>query len=224
MRRLLFIAVCLFCGTVIVPAQSEKSKAVEIPLKSIWAHEMPGTRDVRELEPDVFGEGTKDISRKERVRRETASLFNRIGSEMPFAREGVIARPGFAVLGTGLQSLRNAKVALVKQKKPAQPFSSESDISIFFFSSSFGQYVHLDHVERRGKTIKIAYRFVPHETKQMTAHYALIPLGKLPIGKYRVDIVRLPLEQKYVEKGFKSVEPQWESRVVCQPFSFTVAK
>jgi hypothetical protein len=27
----------------------------DIPLKDIWAYQMPGTRDIRDLEPDKFG-------------------------------------------------------------------------------------------------------------------------------------------------------------------------
>jgi hypothetical protein len=199
-------------------------EVITIPLDQIWAYQMPGTHDIRELEPEVFGAVAKGISREEIVRREKASLFNRIGSRIPIAREGVIVQPCFAVLGDGLEALRNAQAELTSQQEPAQSFSSNSQLSIFFFSYSFGQYVHLDHVKRRGKTIQIAYRFVPHQTKQLTAHFALIPLGKLAPGEYRVDIVRLPLDQTYIERGFKSVDPRWNAQVVCRPFSFTVTE
>jgi hypothetical protein len=210
MQRLLIIAVCLLCVNAVACVPSERSKAVEIPLKSIWAHEMPGTRDIRVLEKGVVSQ--------------RASLADQIGGALDFIPKGQTAGKGFAVVGTDKEALRNAHKVLVQTRKPRQSFSASADLSLVFFSHPFGQYVHLAHVEQRDKTIKISYRFVPHETKQMTAHFALIPLGKLTAGGYQVDIVRLPLEQKYVAQGFKPVDPQWESRVVCQPFSFTVAK
>jgi hypothetical protein len=186
---------------------------VQIPLKSIWAHGMPRTRDVRELEMDAIPPNQR------------APLSDDIGGALEFIPQGQTTAKGFAVVGTSEKdALSNAHAVFANKQKAPQFFSTDANIFVVFFSHSFGQYVHLDKVERREKTIKIAYHFVPHETKQMTAHFALIPLGKLPVGKYRVDIVRLPLEQKYVEKGFKSVDSQWNNRAVCLPFSFEIVK
>ncbi len=196
----------------IASANAVADNVVQIPLKSILAHGMPGTRDVRELEKGAVPPNQR------------APLSDDIGGELEFIPKGQTTAKGFAVVGTGNAALRNAHAVLVKKQQPRQSFSADAEISVVFFSHSFDQYVHLDNVERRDKTIKIAYRFVPHETKQMTAHFALIPLGKLPVGKYRVDFVRLPLEQKYVDTGFRSVDSQWNNRVVCLPFSFEIVK
>lgn len=177
-----------------------------IPLKDIWAHEMPGTRDVQKLEPSTS----------------RSSLANQIGGSLDFTPDGQVVGRGFAVAGVDKKALSNAHAVLVKSTKPRQTFSTENDITLVFFSRMFSQYVHIQSVERSDKTINISYRFVPHETKQMTAHFALIPLGKLTAGKYQVKIASLPLEEKYVAQGIKPVDPKWEKRVICQPFSFTV--
>lgn len=192
--------------------QNKQPEAVKIPLKDIWAADMPGTRDVYELEK---GTGS---------RNHPAPLSDDIADALPFLSQGKTTGKGFAVVGTEKEALRSAAAILAKKQQPRQSFSTKANIWVVFFSHSFGQYVHLTSVERRDKIIKVGYRFVPHETKQLTAHYALIPLGKLPVGKYRVDIVRLPLEQKYVDQGFKSVDSELHNRVVCQPFSFEIVK
>lgn len=222
MHSLFFIGVCLLCGCANAAAPNTQQEPVEIPLDQIWAHNMPGTRDVRALEPDVFGEGAKRLSRQELVRREKASLLFRIGSAIPIAREGVPASSGFAVTGTGIDALRNAQVELGQSRKSGQSFSRENNLSIFFFSNAFGAYVHLQQVERRDKLIRVSYRFVPHPTKQMTAHFAIIPLGKLSAGKYRVEFVSLPMEKKYIDQGISPVDPKWHRWVVCRSFTFTV--
>ena len=208
--RIIGFTVCLVASSTAMSAERDKksNELQVIPLKEIWAHNMPGTRAVHELEPSNSNQ--------------RSSLANQIGGSLDFTPKGQVVGKGIAVLGVDKKALSNAHAVLVKGNKPRQTFSDGDDISLVFFSHLFSQYVHLHSVERSDKVIKISYRIVPHETKQMTAHFALIPLGKLPAGKYRVEIARLPLEEKYVSQGFKPVESRWEKRVVCQPFSFTV--
>ena len=73
-----------------------------------------------------------------------------------------------------------------------------------------------------GDNITIKYRFVPHETKEMTRHFALIPFGKLYPGRIEVKMLRLPMEQRFVDAGFQDPAPEWETRVVCGSFDFEV--
>jgi hypothetical protein len=55
---------------------------------------------------------------------------------------------------------------------------------------------------------------------------ALIPLGKLPLGKYNVAMTQLPREQKPVEikAGFKPLDKEWSRNFLSKPFNFTVAE
>lgn len=193
-----------------VSAAAAADDVVKIPLDTIWARAMPGTRDINELEKSVAKQGETPV--------------NDIGGTLRFLGKGKTTGKGFAVSGTEKEALKNASAVLVDKKQPRQIFPSTDNIWLVFYSHSFGQYVHLVNVERRDRTIKIEYRLVPHATKQLTAHFALIPLGRIPTGKYSVEIVRLPLEQKYVDQGFKSVDSQWNNRVVCQPFAFEVVE
>lgn len=204
---IMFVLLLVLRASAVVAADDTED-VVKIPLNTIWATSMPGTRDINELEKSAAKQG--------------GTLVNDIGGTLRFLGKGKTTGKGFAVSGTEKEALKNAYVVLVDKKQPRQTLPSSANIWLVFFSHSFGQFVHLANVERRDRTIKIEYRLVPHATKQLTAHFALIPLGKLPAGKYTVDIVRLPLEQKYVDQGFKAVDSQLNNRVVCQPFSFEV--
>ena len=57
MRKLVLVSGSVFCLVAISSLAELNAQAArkEIPLKDIWAYEMPGTKDVRELEPDKFG-------------------------------------------------------------------------------------------------------------------------------------------------------------------------
>ena len=50
----------------------------EVPLKDIWAYDMPGTKDVRQLEPDAFGKTVAELSSRDRVRRANESLLSNL--------------------------------------------------------------------------------------------------------------------------------------------------
>jgi hypothetical protein len=116
---------------------------------------------------------------------------------------------------------------MVEDKLPHESFQSEDKITLAFFSYQFAAYVNLVSIERHGKDIEIQYRFVRPTNKIQTAHLALIPLGKLPVGEYRVSIKQVPMVQELIDGGYKPIEPQylredWGRRFVCQPFSFSI--
>ena len=79
-----------------------------------------------------------------------------------------------------------------------------------FFSHQTGEAIRVHKVYRRGQRIEIFYRIRPRETANVTATFALIPLGKLTAGKYDV--------------GITSEQQRPSSQRVCTPFSFTVEK
>jgi hypothetical protein len=146
------------------------SYAKEIPLSEIWAFEMPGTKDIDELHKQWRPE---DIARLQRN---------------PAPKEKS-ARPTFAVQGTGFEALRNSYEVLAQKKDPNRSFDTNTEISIVFFSITDNWYVHLQSVELKNKTITLNCNMVTHETQETTRHFALIPTGKLPSGKYQVDVV-----------------------------------
>jgi hypothetical protein len=164
-RSFLLLA-CVACCS-----NSFAEDAVEIPLDQIWAWDMPGTINIQTLEKGTPSEDW---------------LMTKIRDEQH--SKGWMAKAGsaFAVEGTGLKALENAyDIILGKQSRPT---SLSGEVSVIFFSLAAGNYVHLTNVERDQNTINVRYKFVRHEEKHLTRHFAIIPLGKLPKGKYKVDI------------------------------------
>ena len=134
-------------------------------------------------------------------------------------------------MGTGIDALRRAHAVFAEGKKPRDTFAPESAITIVFFSYQFGTYVHLQQVELRENIIDVEYRFVPHGEIYLTAHFALIPLGKLPIGKYQVRIIQAPPVQESRVGGHealklnrrnRTLEKESGLRFVCGSFAFSV--
>jgi hypothetical protein len=219
---LMFGLLLYFCA----PAQRqiERSELATIPLDQIWAFDMPGTHDVQELEPDKFGEHTRGLPSAERSRLLDESITDQIRVALDKDRpsKGTIAKPGFAVLGTGAEALQGAYDVLVKKKTPDKSFPLGSNVTLVFFSHLCGQYVHLVDVERKRNAIKIQYQFVPHMNADLTWHFALIPVGKLPIGKYGVEIIQLPGGKDKTGHFVGGLSADQARQIVCQPFSFSV--
>lgn len=176
---------------------------VTIPLKEIWALDVPGTRDLRKLTDQ-----RPDIAIAERI--------DRILQVNPTKGN----RKGFAVAGEDLAAVKEALARLSDKRAAPESLPSDMEVSLVFFSTPFSYYVHLQSVERRGDVITIKYAFVPHKTKELTAHFAIIPMGKLPVGKWQVKIVQLPMAQEYKAAGFKPVDSKTAREIVCAPFVF----
>ena len=96
--------------------ESPIEKANTIPLDKIWAYEMPGTRDVRELEPDHFGKHVADLPGEQQLKLLHGSLVQQIIRSLIYLREeeSVNAQSGFAVSGdvTGVRFIG----AMIKAK------------------------------------------------------------------------------------------------------------
>jgi hypothetical protein len=180
-----------------------------IPLSHVWAYAMPGTRDISQLETDKppnysYGPLVKEI-------RSALSAG---------PKEGGRPRPCFTVAGSGLEALREAHAVLTKDQKPRQTFPAGSAISIVFFSQRAGSYVHLHEITNQGNVIILRYRFVPHETRQMSEHFALIPITGMSEGKVRVEIIQSPMEKSFLDSGFRPIAPADAGSIVCRSCSF----
>jgi hypothetical protein len=180
-----------------------------IPLSEVWAYEMPGTRDIQELG-------------KEGTRSKGLALVAKIGEaaiqRVEESRRVDIPRPGFAVAGVGLPALRAAHSVLAEGKKPRSVFSPDDEITLLFFSEpAAGSKVHIGGVERRKGLVIIRYRLERYYELNLTGAFALVPLGKLPVGEYDVKMEPLPSE-KASDKSSK----KWIDQFLCKPFSFRV--
>ena len=210
-RCVAFLAATLCSATLLA---DEPNKPVEIPLKDIWALDMPGTKDVRKLEP--AGAGSGDPQSKSFI----PSLIQEIAEAIKYpAAKG--PDEGFVVAGSDKSALQAARDVLTGKTKRQAALPADSEVSIVFFSYVCGDYVHLESVKEFKNVIEIRYRFVNHMTRDVTQHFAIIPLGKLKLGEYRVDIVRDRTGEKPMESPAGSGQ-DLASRFVCKSFEFSV--
>jgi hypothetical protein len=220
MKRSLLI--CTFLIIHAGYALADEPKTVTIPLDQIWAWQMPGTRDVRQLEPEKFGEALGRKNSAEQLRISGTSMTSEVLRSLTFLKPGQTTKPGFVVPGIGLEALRNAHAVMTGVMKPHSSFRTASQASLVFFGHESGYYVYLEQVERQPGKITVRYRLVPHETKEMTRHFALVPLEKLEPGEIHVEFVQSPMEKHLVDMGFKPAHKTWQERIICQPFSFRI--
>jgi len=207
---------------------ADDKESVEIPLSEIWAYNMPGTRDVQDLEPEVKAaiERLKTLPREEMEKQFRRLLEDSLVWQIrkPLHQRSKQAVSGFAVSSPEPELLQAVRDVLTGKEKRTDSFAAGSDITVVFFSRLSGTLVHIDHVERRGNTVEIQYRVVPHLDLYLSEHFALIPLGKLPSGFYQVKVVQGPMEQKYLDYGYKQGTPAQAAKFVSQSFTFEVQK
>jgi len=217
MRALLLLVStsALLVRTSAIAAEPEKS--IEIPLKQIWAADMPDTRNIRELEPRTPGD-----------RRKFGPLMTGIHKELMQDNERW-GRPdagrAFVVPGKDIEALNYAYDIVFGSHWEGPKVVAAKEVSLVFFARQSGQYVHVEKVQREGMVITVQYRFVAHRNRNRTAHFALIPLGSLRPGEYDVRTVQLPVRYHPNEQGPVFLPPLEEKRVmrtVSQPFSFKV--
>jgi hypothetical protein len=219
-RMFVLLAFVLCCSI------NHAEEAVEISLNEIWAYEMPGTKDVRELEPEVYGELTKSLPSEERAERLKKSIIQSIRNSLELEPDidksaSHESRKGFVVEGNGKKALHETNAMLAGAKELRVTFASGSNLVLVFYSLQMSVYVHLTSVTLDGNQIEIHFRFVPHYTDEMSSHFALIPLGKRSKGQYRVTIVEDAMKD-YKAWGVGEFNPKWREKYVCKDFEFTV--
>lgn len=180
--------------------------AEEIPLKSIWAWDMKGTRDITEIEPEIYTklQGRPTDEQSAILSKSLIQQFSDTLDTIPKREEPAA---GFVVPGVGNEALKSALEARLQGPSGKIP---EGDVTLVFFVHNAAESVQIYKVERQGQKIEVHYRLKSRETMQSTNTFALIPLGKLPAGEYDVAIIP--------ENDRPAV------RNVCKPFSFTVER
>jgi hypothetical protein len=213
MRAIFFFAI-LFATTV------RADEPVKIPLKDIWAYNIPGTTEISEKELPP-----KDATPAQLMQFDRTSLVRQTYIELGVRKPGQLADEGFCVAGEGLDALKAAHAVLVKHEKPPRKFEPETEITLVFFAHSTGKYLYILDAERGGTTIRVQYRFKAHMQAYSTTHFALIPLGKLVPGQYSVEFVQKPIvsdEPPDHPQVGKLESDEWVNRIICKPFSFLV--
>lgn len=206
--RLIILTLILSSASLAVAEE----KPVDIPLKSIWAANMPGTRSIRDLEPRA----NDDHYRYGPLSREILRAIH------PRVKPEEDAGKCFAVEGEGLEALERANKVLVHDEKRPAVLPS-GNVTLIFYSRGASSYVHLQEASRKGSVITLKYRVVTHSEREITTHLALIPLGSLPPGRYQVEIDRLPTSYPHpLAPRPSKATPNREHRIVCLPSTFEV--
>ncbi len=207
------ITLAVFVGLLASTAHAD-----EVPLKSIWAANMPDARNIRDLEPRTEGDN-----------REFGPLMHTIYRTMQGGRSGDLwgrpdAGPGFPVPGEDIAALNAAYDILVGQyDRPTKVPSGE--VSLVFFARRSSGDCYLEKVSREGNIFTLTYRFHASRRGLVTGHFALIPLGILESGKYEVRNVQLPMAHPPTEEGVvytPPIEGERLKRTVSEPYSFEV--
>lgn len=207
-----FVAAVLFLGSELNGANTQSKP---IPLDQIWGYNLPGTRDIRQLEP---ARATANLPAREAIRRSPVLQIYRALGQRP--KRGETAGPAFVVEGRGHEALKNAHAVFTDKEQPRRIFPPSTDLSLVFYAYIGGRYVRIESIEKSANQITVNYQFVSHSTADSTVHFALIPLGDLPEGVIRVKIKQLPSTD---ERG--QIVPMRDGRhIVCDSFSFAIQK
>jgi hypothetical protein len=191
-------------------ADTGKEVTATILPDQIWAFDMPGTRDIEKSVPQADFRRLEEVFKLSYIRAYRREFKN-------------ISRPGFAVAGSGVSALRAALAIFEKGVKPSSKFSSEDEVTLVFFSEPpRGNQVRILKIKQHDRHFEIQYRLDPDFVRNSIQTFALIPIGNLRIGEYRVEMRQLPREEKYVKLGYGSLDEEWSRNFLCKPFSFTV--
>jgi hypothetical protein len=190
-------------------AETATEKEGTVPLGEIWAYNSIGTRDIRELN-------------KENIKATGKDLLDPLGVSCMERGEALkwrdVARPAFAVQGSGLSALRAACDALINNKRPANAFRTGVNISVVFFAEPVAPQLEILRVSRKGPRIELQYRW--DKISERAFNFALIPLGRLPLGQYYFETQQMPDLKLSEEKRARQAE--CSQNYLCQPFAFTV--
>ncbi len=159
---------------------------------------------MRDLEP------RKDMDHRNTVASQIARKFF-LRSNGGQAKAG----PCFLVKGEGKDALVNAAKVLVDGAAFPESMPPDEKVSLVFYSYPAPGYVHLKSVHRSESAVTVKYQVVTHRTLEATAHFALIPLGNLESGKFRVEAEEVPPETPY--RNHKRTD-----RAACDSCTFTI--
>jgi hypothetical protein len=213
-RSILFLSALALCL-----AFGEKEKpSVEIPLDEIWALDIPGTKDIRDLENRALFKHmtTEDIVKNSLVANTRAILTPR------HRPRGQNAGSSFVVVGTGLDALKEANSVLAKKTERANILPADKDLTLVFYSYSSGRRIHLDSVSVSEREINVEYHFEFDGLLMRTAHFALIPIGGLKPGVVDVRYSRLPDTSLFGKT--KPLNEEQVKQLVSESFSFHVSR
>jgi len=192
------------------PAEEGVMEGRTIPLADIWALDMPGTQP---MSVERVADGVTFRSTEGEVVAEIlATLANKIELE---AR----APEAFIVVGDRMSALREANAVLAGRTTKQHTIRCMDQAWIVFYSLAFNNYVHIIDVQQDDDVVTVTCRLEPHETKEMTRHFAMIPITLTRPAHLCIEIKpQLPAEvdDLALRRLF------WTDRILCKSFETEV--
>lgn len=209
------ISLCASCRAETDSDTNQEDKSVTIPLDQIWALNMPRTH---KLTLERRGPQSEFVSDEGPTVEEIYISLQAMDYDQQLS-------PAFAVLGTGIEALNHANDVLAGRQKRRAFFTTNDEVSLVFFARGRHEHVHIRKAERLLGQTRIQYQLVPYLIgPQTTIHFAMIPLGRLPLGKMKVEMIRLSIDKQPNSSAYKPPSLEAESQIVSPPFQFTVTK
>jgi hypothetical protein len=190
----LFAAVCL--------SAAHADEAVTIPLSDMWAYEDPAIQSTASIDPPA----------------DDAPLSQKIGITLNPASMQEKPKSAFIVTGSPSEALIKAHEVIVKKQPTQSEFATDEPLTLVFMSYS-GFHMSLKPVELRKGEITVNYFVKMSGRGDAQEYFALIPLGKLPAGTYRVLIKQVPGSSDSRPNVPAPIVPR---AVVSPGFTFTV--
>jgi hypothetical protein len=182
----------------------EKEKQL-IPLKDVWAYFTPGTQYIQKLNPSTSKDLVEPILQSLAAKSQTDD-----------------APQGFVVQGNDKDALQKVYDVFVNRKPILKEVSPNEKTWVVFFSRDSLRFVYVREVLREPNHIAILYQFVENDSREMSRQIALIPLGTLPSGKYRVSVTDSTLGQEDSAAPKETIPASTVRKIVCRPFQFIV--
>lgn len=111
---------------------------------------------------------------------------------------------------------------LAKGQEPKTTLPASQAVSVVFFSLEAASEIQLHDVEIRGDEIQIRFSFVAHRNRGVESHCALIPLGALPPGRYKIKITEVAPDVPGPGQEKGELYPDLRDQFVCKDSTFTI--
>ncbi|MGL4512500.1 MAG: hypothetical protein ACRCT8_05365 [Lacipirellulaceae bacterium] len=182
-------------------ASASAGRPVELPLSEVWAYDMPGTRDIRELDDPA------------------STLIPPPAKLDPTLPQ----RSAFMVRGHGRPALEAAHAVLVGGQKPPAVLKAGEPVSAVFFAYNYPVVdVYLNSVVVRNRRVEFVYSFSKyskHDGNKPAQHIAIVPLAIDKPGGFEIVVLR---KDSIGVSGPTADGASWLEQHVCRSGRCTV--
>jgi hypothetical protein len=205
-----------------------------ISLSSAWGYGIPGTKDIRDLDPVSHGRYVETPEQQAEFENSLVQSIlaelSRFGPDAPY-RIGAdelhrIDRDtpplkAFVVEGVGRDALDEVYEILAGGQPVVDQFDVGTELSVVFFTAAIGASVSIESIEHRESEVVIEYRFQQHWADDSSVHLALIPMPPMPTGQGSIRVTRL-LPDRFENRDASGDIPKQFEKLVSQSSKFSI--